>query len=743
MKVLSIRVGSIGVAIVVIGVFALLSLGGATAQQACIHPLVSDGTVSGIWDDSCLSENEPLGDYNFPSGTRYARFYTFTLSAPSAVTIEVESSTDTYMYLMKGTGKTGTVLHYNDDIVVNENTNSRISESMPAGDYTIEATTYEVETAGDFTVTVAGLPDMSTVTVTPTPGVDDTPTDTLTPQPMATPTQAATPTPAATFTPEPTSTHIPTAVPTPTPEPEDMRTPETDMAVLVALYNATAGANWSNNQNWLSDTPVDEWYGVNTDAGGRVTELDLFRNGLRGEIPTELGNLTSLRSLSLGGNELRGEIPSELGNLVRLQFLALDYNRLSGNIPPELGNLRNLNILGLQVNVLSGELPSELGQLVNLTWMDLSTNRLSGTLPRELTRARDLGEFYFGSNLNLCAPHDAEFQTWLEGIDRWDGDICAPPDSLPDEGADREALVALYNSTGGDRWYNNENWLSDEPLHTWHGVRTFGGHVTEIQLRENGLWGELPDEVRILTRLEVLDIGHNEIVGPLPAWVGELSHLRTLRLDRNVFTGELPPELGSLPRLEVLTLDGSAGFFGKLPEALTRADKLHRLTFHRTALCVPLEEGFQTWLDGISEWRGSDCPPGAKDLPTPAEVPYPVATREQGYGYTIDIPDNWVDRGDYIESVPEGELTIQEFHLPAETTLEQFATSVRDDMDRKLSASAYVFELKSFKKSQSADQDSYIIEYLLGNSPDYCVKDVVERIVLGVFSPRSAERGTD
>ena len=51
--------------------------------------------------------------------------------------------------------------------------------------------------------------------------------------------------------------------------------PET-MAALVALYNATGGANWRNNGNWLSNAPMGEWHGVTTDSDGRVTDLSLY-----------------------------------------------------------------------------------------------------------------------------------------------------------------------------------------------------------------------------------------------------------------------------------------------------------------------------------------------------------------------------------------------------------------------------------------------------------------------------------
>ena len=61
--------------------------------------------------------------------------------------------------------------------------------------------------------------------------------------------------------------------------------PESDRAVLVALYNATNGAQWEDNTNWLSDQPLDQWYGVTTDADGRVSSLNLGWNDLSGSIP--------------------------------------------------------------------------------------------------------------------------------------------------------------------------------------------------------------------------------------------------------------------------------------------------------------------------------------------------------------------------------------------------------------------------------------------------------------------------
>ena len=122
----------------------------------------------------------------------------------------------------------------------------------------------------------------------------------------------------------------------------------TDRASLTALYNATNGPNWTDNTNWLTDAPLSEWAGVNLFFGGDcVTGLWLVSNQLSGEIPAELGNLTTLERLGLADNQLSGEIPAELGNLTTLEVLWLNVNQLSGEIPAELGNLTTLEDLAL------------------------------------------------------------------------------------------------------------------------------------------------------------------------------------------------------------------------------------------------------------------------------------------------------------------------------------------------------------------------------------------------------------
>ena len=95
--------------------------------------------------------------------------------------------------------------------------------------------------------------------------------------------------------------------------------PAQDRAALRVFFFATGGAHWTDNANWLRAELLSEWYGVTTDADGRVTSLSLSANGLTGMIGPELGVLTRLTGLHLNDNQLTGTIPVEFGNLTELQ----------------------------------------------------------------------------------------------------------------------------------------------------------------------------------------------------------------------------------------------------------------------------------------------------------------------------------------------------------------------------------------------------------------------------------------
>lgn len=168
-----------------------------------------------------------------------------------------------------------------------------------------------------------------------------------------------------------------------------------DREALIAFYNATGGDNWTNNTNWCSDKPLDEWYGVGC-TNGRVTTLSLTDNNLQGLLPDKIGDLTELRLLRLNSNiDL-----SLLSDEAIAAHPENTPNRLTGAIPAALSRLKQIGTLDLRGNRFSSiadgfsELlrPKSDDERNNLR-IDIRDNRLQGKIPNDLLHHEEFGAY--------------------------------------------------------------------------------------------------------------------------------------------------------------------------------------------------------------------------------------------------------------------------------------------------------------------------------------------------------------
>jgi Leucine-rich repeat (LRR) protein len=156
--------------------------------------------------------------------------------------------------------------------------------------------------------------------------------------------------------------------------------------------------------------------------------------------------------------------------------------------------------------------------------------------------------------------------------------------------AERNALVALYDSTAGPGWTEHAGWLGAAGTEcTWRGVTCdqAGEHVVDLDLRSNNLTGPLPAEIGDLSRLAVAEMFDNHIAGPLPSALGNLKELRILDLYLNAIDGPLPPALGTMAALEELWL-GYNALSGAVPGELGGLASLTRLSLHTNQLTGPI-----------------------------------------------------------------------------------------------------------------------------------------------------------
>jgi Leucine-rich repeat (LRR) protein len=157
------------------------------------------------------------------------------------------------------------------------------------------------------------------------------------------------------------------------------------------------------------------------------------------------------------------------------------------------------------------------------------------------------------------------------------------PDSL--------ALVALYNSTNGDDWNNNSNWLvPGQSISTWYGVTAKNGQVRKLRLVNNNLNGVLPPELGNLTAMTDLVIYNNKYLrGEIPARLGNARSLVILDLHWNGLSGKVPDELSKLTKLRKLYLysnkrEGiSPGFSGTLPPSLDDLPTLYTINIRNNS----------------------------------------------------------------------------------------------------------------------------------------------------------------
>ncbi|MYB62452.1 MAG: hypothetical protein F4X69_13875 [Gemmatimonadetes bacterium] len=338
-------------------------------------------------------------------------------------------------------------------------------------------------------------------------------------------------------------------------QPADTGNPEmSDREVLVELYQATAGRNWIRADNWLTDAPLESWYGVSTNPEGTMVDTLVLRdNGLNGPIPSVMGQLQNLEWMDFGisskrlyNNRLTGSIPPELGRLQKLEELNLSDNQLLGPIPLELVQLRNLERLNLRGNELSGAIPPELGQLQSLEELSLGGNRLTGPIPSELGQLQNLRDL----NLNHGNENISERLTG----------------PIPTE------LGQLKN-------------------------------LRHLQLGGNRLTGPIPRELGQLQNLEYLRLFGNRLTGPIPRELGQLQNLRGLYLSDNQLAGPLPPELGQLQNLSLLWLSNNQ-LTGPLPDTFIGLTSLYLLYTTDTQLCAPIDAAFQAWLSKIERKEG-------------------------------------------------------------------------------------------------------------------------------------------
>ncbi|CAA0806932.1 Leucine-rich repeat protein kinase family protein [Striga hermonthica] len=240
-----------------------------------------------------------------------------------------------------------------------------------------------------------------------------------------------------------------------------------------------------------------------------------------------LSRLNTLKSLSLVSLGMWGSLPDKIHRLQSLEYLDLRWNFLYGTIPQTLSRITTLRVLKIDGNSLNGTLPSSFPNLMSLS---LSQNMLAGPLPSALTKLTSLTDINLSKN--------------------------AISGDLPD-----------LSNLSGLQWLD----LSYNKLNSVLPSMPRG--VTVILMRNNSLFGKIPDQYAELDYLQQLDLSSNALTSSIPARLTCGGKLQLVDISNNRLSGALPACLNSNPKNMVVRFGGNC----------LSADQRHQ---HPEAYCV-------------------------------------------------------------------------------------------------------------------------------------------------------------
>lgn len=113
--------------------------------------------------------------------------------------------------------------------------------------------------------------------------------------------------------------------------------------------------------------------------------------------------------------------------------------------------------------------------------------------------------------------------------------------------------------------------------------------VKSMDLSDNMIYGEIPEELTSLVGLQSLNLSKNLLAGRIPSNIGDMKWLESMDFSMNQFSGETPPSTASLTFLSHLNLSYN-NLTGQIPKG-TQLQSFDESCFIGNELCgAPLNK---------------------------------------------------------------------------------------------------------------------------------------------------------
>ncbi|KAG2482809.1 hypothetical protein HYH03_018299 [Edaphochlamys debaryana] len=365
---------------------------------------------------------------------------------------------------------------------------------------------------------------------------------------------------------------------------------------------------------------------------GLVTSLKSLRwiNGnVQGALPTSLGNLTNLQELDLSQNPALGGSLSALALLSALTRITLTNTpSLSGPIPTEWGSATNLVQIDLDSSA-AGEaiggvappggqsLPDALSSLRSLQILNVAAAKLQGSLPPSYSAMTSLTKIHADQNSGLSGALPSEYSALTALQELWAGGRAGQLAPLTGTTFVPAAWAALTNLKSLRLEYTAHGGTLTPQLAACTAL-------TEIKAVTPALTGSMPPEWSALQQLRLLSIDGlygSTLTGSIPAQyfnsspgLTQLTELRMqfMNLASARMSGSIPLNMSACRNLKALYLD-NLGVTGTIPHDFIGLTGVTTLSLTMNQLQAGLQ--FIRFLPALLDLQLHDNPNLAGPLP--------------------------------------------------------------------------------------------------------------------------------